>query len=674
MSDNGIPQLIFTIEGSQQTLVASFGPYLPMQLSGTLQDMLNIIADTEATVQTAVQSANTATTEAGAATTSANNAASSAAQAQASATTAGTQASNASSSASAAANSATQAAGSASASATSATNSANSAAASASSASAASTSATNASNSSGAASTSATNAANSATAASASASSASTSESNANTSATNAANSASAASTSASNAAGSATSASNSASTATTQASNASTSATNAANSATAAANSAASIALPIPVTSGGTGSTSASAARTSLGLGTAATVNTGTSGGTVPLLNGANTFSASQTLTLSGVAAFNINDTSGSGQTRLNWLNNGANVWGLLNSTATNQWQLNRYVSGSLADSPITVSNSTGLVTVGSGGLSVSGGVSLNYANPTLTLNASAAGQTRWIGFSTNNSLRWYNGADNSAESGSNAGSNWLLARYNDSGVLVDQPIVVNRATGVAAFTQRPTFNGNTAIDIGNIAANTQGRLINVRVFTLSGTYTPTAGTNSIIVDLQGAGAGSAGLPTNSSSLASLSGPGATGGFVRHRFTSGFSGLSYIVGAAGAAGAAGGGTGGTGGSTTFGSSLTAGGGQGAVCNGNITNGAAGSGVGGAATGGNILNIAGGGSGAQSWVISSAGMIVTASANPSSYGGFTYGYGGAGIGSGGGSAAVAGITGGPGVIVVWEYA
>jgi hypothetical protein len=38
------------------------------------------------------------------------------------------------------------------------------------------------------------------------------------------------------------------------------------------------------------------SQARTSLGLGTAATVNTGTSGGTVPLLNGANTFSGTQT------------------------------------------------------------------------------------------------------------------------------------------------------------------------------------------------------------------------------------------------------------------------------------------------------------------------------------------------------------------------------------------
>lgn len=54
---------------------------------------------------------------------------------------------------------------------------------------------------------------------------------------------------------------------------------------------------------------TSASMARTNLGLGTAATVNTGTSGGTIPLLNAANTWSGKQTLfasTTSG-APFNI-------------------------------------------------------------------------------------------------------------------------------------------------------------------------------------------------------------------------------------------------------------------------------------------------------------------------------------------------------------------------------
>jgi hypothetical protein len=56
-------------------------------------------------------------------------------------------------------------------------------------------------------------------------------------------------------------------------------------------------------VADGGTGASDAGTARTNLGLGTAAVVNTGTSGATIPLLNaantfsGANTFSAAQTL-----------------------------------------------------------------------------------------------------------------------------------------------------------------------------------------------------------------------------------------------------------------------------------------------------------------------------------------------------------------------------------------
>lgn len=54
-----------------------------------------------------------------------------------------------------------------------------------------------------------------------------------------------------------------------------------------------------VPIANGGTGSSSANAARTALGLGTAATVNTGTSGATIPLLNGANTWAAAQTFSV---------------------------------------------------------------------------------------------------------------------------------------------------------------------------------------------------------------------------------------------------------------------------------------------------------------------------------------------------------------------------------------
>lgn len=55
---------------------------------------------------------------------------------------------------------------------------------------------------------------------------------------------------------------------------------------------------LPVvAVAGGGTGASTAADARTNLGLGTAAIKNTGTSGNVVPLLDGANTFSADQVI-----------------------------------------------------------------------------------------------------------------------------------------------------------------------------------------------------------------------------------------------------------------------------------------------------------------------------------------------------------------------------------------
>ena len=59
------------------------------------------------------------------------------------------------------------------------------------------------------------------------------------------------------------------------------------------------SLATDLSLADGGTGASTASGARANLGLGTAAVANTGTSGATVPLLNGANSFSGN--LTISG-------------------------------------------------------------------------------------------------------------------------------------------------------------------------------------------------------------------------------------------------------------------------------------------------------------------------------------------------------------------------------------
>lgn len=198
-----------------------------------------------------------------------------------------------------------------------------------------------------------------------------------------------------------------------------------------------------------------------------------------------------------------------------------------------------------------------------------------------------------------------------------------------------------------------------------------TSGRYLGTRVLTGSGTYTPTAGTTSIEVELQGAGAGSAGLLANTASQASVASAGATGGYVRHRYTSGFSGLAYAVGAPGAAGASGGGAGGSGGTTTFGS-LTAGGAQGGTTFQSTSVGAGPVGVAGSASGGNILNLPGQ-LASPSFFSIPAGLVIAAPANPSVVFGMQYGWGGSGVGSGGSSGALPGLAGGPGIILVHEF-
>lgn len=91
-----------------------------------------------------------------------------------------------------------------------------------------------------------------------------------------------------------------------------------------------------------------------------------------------------------------------------------------------------------------------------------VGGGV-LSNASASISLGLSrVAGQAASLASYTGGYLRWQIMlADSVAETGLTVGSNFEIARYNDVGSFVDYPVSINRASGVANFTQHPTLNG---------------------------------------------------------------------------------------------------------------------------------------------------------------------------------------------------------------------
>jgi hypothetical protein len=96
-----------------------------------------------------------------------------------------------------------------------------------------------------------------------------------------------------------------------------------------------------------------------------------------------------------------------------------------------------------------------SGNVAVGSG-TDDSTGNKLQLAG-TIGINNTAA-NNRATNYYTSGSVRWSSGTSGTAESGSNAGSNWFLNRYSDTGVYIDSPITIARSTGVITSTSGVT------------------------------------------------------------------------------------------------------------------------------------------------------------------------------------------------------------------------
>lgn len=244
---------------------------------------------------------------------------------------------------------------------------------------------------------------------------------------------------------------------------------------------------------------------------------------------------------------------------------------------------------------------------------------------------------------------------------------------------------------------------SGQDVLDDGNVttlknsleqalSAQATGRLLNVRTFTSSGTYTPTPGTKSIIAEGVGGGGGSGGSFKTQAGYYTGTGGGGAGGYFKTRLTSLPSSISISIGKGGKGGVGGSSptAGESGGQTSLGAFAQASGGNGSSPSQPAVNSGVayqlGSGFGGFATGGNILNSRGGDGSASLIVRNGSGVSGAGGASHFDVGGSSQPWsnsgnaGGKGAGAGGsihqdGNAVQPdGGDGGDGIIIIYEYA
>jgi hypothetical protein len=112
-------------------------------------------------------------------------------------------------------------------------------------------------------------------------------------------------------------------------------------------------------------------------------------------------------------------------------------------------------------------------------------------------------AGQSKIITFRTAGLQRWGLYSNNVAESGSNAGSNFVLRRYSDAGTLLSAPFQVNRQTGLTTISDGLDLAGS---ELKNFSAdqNAGGALAitSANTATYNGTVYNVTGAVTISVD----------------------------------------------------------------------------------------------------------------------------------------------------------------------------
>lgn len=234
---------------------------------------------------------------------------------------------------------------------------------------------------------------------------------------------------------------------------------------------------------------------------------------------------------------------------------------------------------------------------------------------------------------------------------------------------------ILIGQTAG--ALQVAPATQSNHAMQLGQAT----GRLINVQIFTGSGTYTPTSGMVTAIAEVQGGGGGTGGAPATGAGGYSGSPGGSSGSYAKVRFTAAQLGASQAVtiGAAGAAGASGSSNGGTGGTSSLGSLILCPGGLGSASYGpttatvNIQN-APGAATAPTISSGTVIQSNQGTLGQGAVGTTSGGVLLpNGGTSPMDGSNTGPGRGGQGTQIGASQSAIAGNAGGTGKIVIWEY-
>ena len=215
---------------------------------------------------------------------------------------------------------------------------------------------------------------------------------------------------------------------------------------------------------------------------------------GAATLANGLTIGTANPNLTLNGPAATGPRGIAAQSSGSARWFLNLANAAVESGGNVGSDFVISRYSdAGAFIDQPLTITRASGQVTM-SGNASIGGTLGVTGAstlgspvlinNPTgsaLLYLIGGAGFQRNIYFMSGGSgpanLRWVLQASATAESGSNAGSDFALTRYSDAGALIDTPLIITRSTGQVTMSGSATIGGT----LGVSGVTTFSNIVNV-------------------------------------------------------------------------------------------------------------------------------------------------------------------------------------------------